>query len=125
MGRTSDFRALLRSIGSAELVTSGAHFNPAVTAIFALRKELSVAEAFNFAVVQMLGAILGVLAAHLPFEPNGRSRVYRVLFASRSAFEGCSKVDGPYQSCQRGGGLTRTGRSRQRDRAPIGPPGIA
>ena len=48
MGRTSDFRALLRSIGSAELVTSGAHFNPAVTAIFALRKELSVAEAFNF-----------------------------------------------------------------------------
>jgi glycerol uptake facilitator-like aquaporin len=47
---------------------SGAHFNPAVTAVFALRKELSVAEAFNFAVVQMLGAILGVLAAHLMFE---------------------------------------------------------
>src|SRR5215510_6136801 len=47
---------------------SGAHFNPAVTAVFALRKELSVAEAFNFAVVQVLGAILGVLAAHLMFE---------------------------------------------------------
>jgi glycerol uptake facilitator-like aquaporin len=47
---------------------SGAHFNPAVTAAFALRKELSVAEAFNFVIVQVLGAILGVLAAHLMFD---------------------------------------------------------
>jgi len=47
---------------------SGAHFNPAVTAVFALRKELSVAEASNFVAAQVLGAILGVLAAHLMFE---------------------------------------------------------
>jgi glycerol uptake facilitator-like aquaporin len=47
---------------------SGAHFNPAVTAVFALRKELSVAEASNFIAVQLLGAILGVFAAHLMFE---------------------------------------------------------
>ena len=60
-----------------------------------------------------------------PVKHNGRSRVYRVLFASRSAFDGCRKVDDPCQSCQGGGGLTRTGRSRRRDRAPIGPPGIA
>lgn len=46
---------------------SGAHFNPAVTAVFAFRKELSAAEAINF-VVQVLGAIVGVLAAHLMFE---------------------------------------------------------
>jgi len=47
---------------------SGAHFNPAVTAAFALRKEISSAEAVNFVVAQVLGAIVGVLAAHLMFE---------------------------------------------------------
>jgi glycerol uptake facilitator-like aquaporin len=47
---------------------SGAHFNPAVTAVFALRKEISLAEAVNFVVAQVLGAIVGVLAAHLMFE---------------------------------------------------------
>ena len=47
---------------------SGAHFNPAVTAVFALRKEISASEAVNFVVVQVLGAIVGVLAAHLMFE---------------------------------------------------------
>lgn len=38
------------------------------TAVFAFRKELSAAEAINFVVVQVLGAIVGVLAAHLMFE---------------------------------------------------------
>jgi len=47
---------------------SGAHFNPAVTAVFALRKELSAVEAVNYVVAQVLGAILGVFAAHLMFE---------------------------------------------------------
>ena len=47
---------------------SGAHFNPAVTAVFAMRKELSGAEAINFVVAQVLGAIVGVLVAHLMFE---------------------------------------------------------
>jgi glycerol uptake facilitator-like aquaporin len=47
---------------------SGAHFNPAVTAVFAYRRELSVAEAVNFVVAQVLGAIVGVLAAHLMFD---------------------------------------------------------
>jgi len=49
---------------------SGAHFNPAVTAVFAWRKELSAVEAVNFVVAQVLGAIVGVLAAHLMFEEN-------------------------------------------------------
>jgi glycerol uptake facilitator-like aquaporin len=47
---------------------SGAHFNPAVTAVFAMRKELSTTEAINFVVAQVLGAIVGVLAAHLMFD---------------------------------------------------------
>ena len=49
---------------------SGAHFNPAVTAVFALRKELPLREAYAFVAVQVLGAILGVFAAHLMFEEN-------------------------------------------------------
>jgi glycerol uptake facilitator-like aquaporin len=47
---------------------SGAHFNPAVTIVFAMRKELIPAEALSFAIVQLLGAIIGVFAAHLMFE---------------------------------------------------------
>jgi glycerol uptake facilitator-like aquaporin len=49
---------------------SGAHFNPAVTAVFAFRKEVSATEAVNFVVVQVIGAIVGVLASHLMFEEN-------------------------------------------------------
>ena len=47
---------------------SGAHFNPAVTAVFAMRRELSAGEAINFVIAQVLGAIVGVLAAHMMFE---------------------------------------------------------
>jgi glycerol uptake facilitator-like aquaporin len=47
---------------------SGAHFNPAVTAVFAMRREMSASEAINFVVAQVLGAIVGVLAAHIMFE---------------------------------------------------------
>jgi glycerol uptake facilitator-like aquaporin len=47
---------------------SGAHFNPAVTGVFVLRKELPVSEAVAYVAAQVLGAIAGVLAAHLMFE---------------------------------------------------------
>src|SRR5437762_2247754 len=46
---------------------SGAHFNPAVTGVFLLKKEIDAAEAGAYVVVQVLGAMLGVLAAHLMF----------------------------------------------------------
>jgi glycerol uptake facilitator-like aquaporin len=46
---------------------SGAHFNPAVSAVFAIRKELPASEAVGYIVAQMLGALVGVLAAHLMF----------------------------------------------------------
>ena len=49
---------------------SGAHFNPAVTAAFALRKEIAPAEALGYVGVQILGAVLGVMAAHLMFEES-------------------------------------------------------
>jgi len=47
---------------------SGAHFNPAVSLALALRGELAVATTGIYIGAQLLGGILGVLAAHLMFE---------------------------------------------------------
>ena len=46
---------------------SGAHFNPAVTLVMALRREIGVGLAVAYAVVQTVGAVLGVWIAHLMF----------------------------------------------------------
>jgi glycerol uptake facilitator-like aquaporin len=46
---------------------SGAHFNPAVTLVFAVRRELSVRLAAAYAAAQLVGAVLGVFAAHAMF----------------------------------------------------------
>ena len=46
---------------------SGAHFNPAVTLAFLVRRELSWRTALAFVAVQLAGAVLGVYAAHLMF----------------------------------------------------------
>lgn len=47
---------------------SGAHFNPAVTLIFYLRRELPKTQAMVYVAVQVAGAVVGVVAAHLMFE---------------------------------------------------------
>jgi glycerol uptake facilitator-like aquaporin len=47
---------------------SGAHFNPAVSIAFALRGALSPSVAARYVVVQIIGGVLGVWAAHLMFE---------------------------------------------------------
>ncbi|MBA4307151.1 MAG: aquaporin family protein [Sphingopyxis sp.] len=47
---------------------SGAHFNPAVTLIMWLRKELKAHAAQAYVAVQVVGGILGVWAAHLMFD---------------------------------------------------------
>ncbi|MGD9743012.1 MAG: MIP/aquaporin family protein [Dongiaceae bacterium] len=46
---------------------SGAHFNPAVSLVFALRRELAWGTAGSYIAVQILGAILGVWIAHAMF----------------------------------------------------------
>jgi glycerol uptake facilitator-like aquaporin len=46
---------------------SGAHFNPAVSLVFALRRELPVRDAGFYALVQVIGGILGAIAAHSMF----------------------------------------------------------
>ncbi len=47
---------------------SGAHFNPAVTLAFYIRKEISAKDSVLFVVVQIIGGITGVLIAHMMFD---------------------------------------------------------
>jgi glycerol uptake facilitator-like aquaporin len=47
---------------------SGAHFNPAVSAAFAIRRELPWRLAAGYVAAQIVGAIGGVWAAHVMFE---------------------------------------------------------
>lgn len=46
---------------------SGAHFNPAVSLMFALRRELPMREAGLYSAAQIGGGIAGTVAAHLMF----------------------------------------------------------
>jgi glycerol uptake facilitator-like aquaporin len=46
---------------------SGAHFNPAVTAVFCLRGDLGLRDSGLYIAAQIAGGIIGVLAAHLMF----------------------------------------------------------
>jgi glycerol uptake facilitator-like aquaporin len=43
---------------------SGAHFNPAVSLVFALRRELSTRDAGFYIAAQILGGIIGTIVAH-------------------------------------------------------------
>ena len=46
---------------------SGAHFNPAVTLVFAIRREIGVGTGAAYAAVQVAGGVLGVWATHAMF----------------------------------------------------------
>jgi glycerol uptake facilitator-like aquaporin len=46
---------------------SGAHFNPAVTMVFAIRQELSSREAVSYLAAQIAGGIAGTVMAHAMF----------------------------------------------------------
>jgi glycerol uptake facilitator-like aquaporin len=47
---------------------SGAHFNPAVSLVFALRREISSSAAAYYIAAQILGGIIGTIIAHLMFD---------------------------------------------------------
>lgn len=47
---------------------SGAHFNPAVTAAFLVRREIAPTLALAYLLAQAVGAVAGTWAAHLMFE---------------------------------------------------------
>src|SRR5260370_36397337 len=46
---------------------SGAHFNPAVTLVFALRRELPLRDALSSALAQVAGGVAGTMVAHAMF----------------------------------------------------------
>jgi glycerol uptake facilitator-like aquaporin len=47
---------------------SGAHFNPAVTLVFALRREIESNAALAYVIAQIAGGVAGTLLAHAMFE---------------------------------------------------------
>jgi len=47
---------------------SGAHFNPAVTAVFAARGDIPARDGAAYALVQVIGGVAGAALAHLMFE---------------------------------------------------------
>ncbi|TRC96102.1 aquaporin family protein [Mesorhizobium sp. WSM4303] len=47
---------------------SGAHFNPAVTLVFALRRELETRAAIAYVIAQITGGIAGTFLAHAMFD---------------------------------------------------------
>ena len=46
---------------------SGAHFNPAVTLSFLLRRKITIGAAIAYVAVQIIGGIIGTWSAHLMF----------------------------------------------------------
>ncbi len=64
---------------------SGAHFNPAVTAVFALRRDLAFGIALAYVAAQLAGGLAGTWAAHLMFaEP-----VFQISHKARSGLAQC------------------------------------
>lgn len=50
------------------IAISGAHFNPAVTLVMLLRREMPAFDALGYIAAQFLGAMLGVIVVHAMFD---------------------------------------------------------
>ena len=68
LGNTIPTGAILAVIILIFAPISGAHFNPVVSLVFALRRELNWADLALYAPAQIIGAVIGVVAAHIMFE---------------------------------------------------------
>ena len=68
LGNTLPTGAILAVLILIFAPLSGAHFNPAVSIAFALRRALPWSEAAAYAAAQIIGGAIGVWAAHLMFE---------------------------------------------------------
>lgn len=68
LGNTIPTGAILYVLITTLGPVSGAHFNPAVTLVFCLRRQISPQHCTLYLLVQILGALLGALLAHLMFE---------------------------------------------------------
>lgn len=68
LGNTAATGAILWVLVATLGPISGAHFNPAVTLSFYLRKEIEISIAVTYVITQIIGCILGAWLAHLMFE---------------------------------------------------------
>ena len=67
LGNTLATAAILYVLVSTLGPVSGAHFNPAVTLVMALRGDTRPADAAIYVPVQVLGCVLGAMLAHAMF----------------------------------------------------------
>jgi glycerol uptake facilitator-like aquaporin len=67
LGNTLPTGAILVVLITILSPISGAHFNPAVTLVFALRREIGAGDAFYYVAAQIVGGILGTVLAHAMF----------------------------------------------------------
>jgi glycerol uptake facilitator-like aquaporin len=67
LGNTLPTGAILVVLVAVLGPISGAHFNPAVTAVFALKRELTPREALLYIAAQIAGGIIGTMTAHAMF----------------------------------------------------------
>jgi glycerol uptake facilitator-like aquaporin len=68
LGNTIPTGAILVVLITALGPISGAHFNPAVTLAFWIRKEIELPTASFYVLFQIIGGLTGVLIAHAMFE---------------------------------------------------------
>jgi len=68
LGNTIPTGAILYVLITIFGPVSGAHFNPAVTLAFLLRRDISFPHAAQFMFVQVFGALCGAMLAHVMFE---------------------------------------------------------
>jgi glycerol uptake facilitator-like aquaporin len=68
LGNTAATGAILFVLITLLGPVSGAHFNPAVTLVMALRREIDGGSAALYALVQVAGCVLGAWLAHAMFE---------------------------------------------------------
>jgi len=68
LGNTIPTGAILVVLITSLGPISGAHFNPAVTLAFLIRREIRGSSAFLYLLAQVAGGIIGTLIAHAMFE---------------------------------------------------------
>ena len=68
LGNTIPTGAILYVLITIFGPVSGAHFNPAVTIAFAIRRQVAAPHALMFILMQVAGGLCGAMLAHLMFE---------------------------------------------------------
>lgn len=93
LGNTAATAAILFVLVTTLISVSGAHFNPAVTLVAALKRDVSPIDAALYVAVQVAGCVLGAWLAHLMFElpmiqiaQTDRSGFARILSEGAATF---------------------------------------